>query len=74
MTNVDLSATLDWQKWGDNSGFQYDYSERGSFYKQWWLANDRTLIFIVYESNAGSSELEIEEIDRIVTSITVNRS
>ena len=71
MTNVDPSISLTWQDWGDFSGYQHDYSERGSFFRQWWLANDRTLIFIVYESDTESRDIEIAEINSIVDSITV---
>ncbi len=72
MTNVDSSTPLTWQKWGDYSGYQYDYLERGSFYRQWWLANKRTIIFIVYDSDTESKNIEIDEINKIVNSITVN--
>lgn len=74
MTNVDWSTPLIWQNWGDYSGYQYDYSEGGSFYRHWWLANERTIIFVVYDSNVESNDIEINEIDRIVKSITVNKS
>ena len=74
MTNVDTSTTLNWQNWGDYSGFQYDYSERGSFYRQWWIANERAIIFIVYDSITESKDIEIDEINKIVNSITVNTS
>lgn len=73
MTNVELSTPLFWQNWGDYSGYQYDYLERGSFYRQWWLVNERTIIFFVYESNAESKDIEIDEINKIVNSITVNK-
>jgi hypothetical protein len=72
MTNVDSSIRLTWQNWGDYSGYQYDYSEGGSFYKQWWLVNERTIIFIVYDSNTESSDVEIDEINKIVNSVKVN--
>ena len=74
MTNVDWSTPLIWQIWGDYSGYQYDYSEGGSFYRQWWLVNERTIIFIVYDSNIESKDIEIDEINKIVNSITVNTS
>ena len=74
MTNVDWSTPLTWQNWGDYSGYQYDYSEGGSFYRQWWLANERTIIFIVYDSNTESRDIEIDEVNKIVNSITVNTS
>jgi hypothetical protein len=74
MTNVDTSTTLNWQHWGDYSGFQYDYSEMGSFYRQWWIANERAILFIVYDSTTESREIEIDEINKIVNSITVDTS
>ncbi len=73
LTNVASSTPLIWQNWGDYSGYQYDYLERGSFYRQWWLAIERTIIFFVYESNTESTNIEIDEINKIVNSITVNK-
>ena len=74
LTNVDRSTPLAWQDWGDFSGYQYDYSERGSFFRQWWLVNQRTIIFVVYESSVELQETDIDAIDRIVNSMTVNKS
>ena len=74
MTNVESSTPLDWQDWGSNSGYQYDYFERGSFYRQWWLANENGIIIIVYTSRTESKDIEIDEINEIVNSITVNES
>ena len=71
MTNVDSSEPLTWQSWGDYSGYQYEYLERGSFYRQWWLVNERTIIFITYNCNPESKDIEIDEINKIVNSITV---
>jgi hypothetical protein len=73
MTNVEWSTPLVWQNWGDNSGYQYDFWERASFYRQWWLANENGIIFIVYNSNNESKDIEIDEINEIVNSITVNK-
>ncbi len=73
LTNVEFSTPLFWQNWGDHSGYQYDYLERGSFYRQWWLANERTIIFFVYKNNTESRDIEIDEINKIVNSITVNK-
>ena len=72
VTNVASSTPLIWQNWADYSGYQYDYLERGSFYRQWWLAIEKTIIFFVYESNTESKDIEIDEINKIVDSITVN--
>ncbi len=73
LTNVASSTPLIWQNWGDYSGYQYDYFERGSFYRQWWLTDERTIIFIVYDSNTEPKDIEIDEINKIVNSITVNK-
>jgi len=74
LTNVEWSTPLAWQDWGDFSGYQYEYSEHGSFFRQWWLANQQTIIFVVYESSVELQETDIDEIDRIVNSMTVNES
>ena len=76
LTNVEPTK-LEWQEWGDLSGYQYSYTERGSFYKQWWLTSERTawtILFIVYECDADAQEIEIEAIDEMVDSIRMNRS
>ncbi len=73
LTNVEWSTPLVWQNWGDYSGYQYDYFERASFNRQWWLANETGIIFIVYNSNTESKDIEIDEINEIVNSITVNK-
>jgi hypothetical protein len=70
MTNVDASIVLTWQQWGDYSGYQYDYLERGSFYRQWWLVNGRAMIFITYQSDPESKDSHAAEIDKLVDSIT----
>ena len=69
MTNLESSTPLTWQNWGDYSGYQYDYLERGSFYRLWWLASERTILFITYECDPESKDIETEEIDKIVRSI-----
>jgi hypothetical protein len=70
ITNVDFTIPLAWQNWGDFSGYQYDYSEAGSFYRQWWLVNDMTVVFVTYSSTSEPNGVQIEETNRIVNSIT----
>lgn len=74
MTNVDASTPLTWQEWGDYSGYQYDYLERDSFFRQWWLVNERTMMFITYQCDPESKDSHVEEIDKIVRSITAMNS
>ena len=74
LTNVDSSTLLTWQNWGDYSGYQYDYFEGGSFYRQWWLVSERTILYIVYQCDPESRDIETEEIDMIVRSITAGNA
>lgn len=73
MTNVDHSVPLTWQEWGDYSGYQYDYAEGSSFYRQWWLAKDTEILLVVHTSDALSSDIEIELIDKMLRSLTAIR-
>lgn len=67
MTNVDSSVPLSWQDWGEFSGYQYDYAEGTSYFRQWWLVNQRRLVFVVYESSSEPANTEVNE---IVNSLT----
>ena len=70
MTNVDLSVPLTWQDWGDYSGYQYDYSEADSFYRQWWLMRETEILLVAYISNAFPNDTEIYVTDKMVNSLT----
>jgi hypothetical protein len=71
LTNLESSIPLSWQNWGDYSGYQYSYVESDSYYRQWWLANGRTIIFVTYQCDPESKDFEAEDIDEIIRSITV---
>ena len=72
LTNVEASTRLTWQDWGDFSGYQYSYTESSSFYKQWWLTKERTILFITYNCDADAQQIEIEAIEKMVNSIRMN--
>ncbi len=71
MTNVDSSIVLTMRRWGDFAGFDYEYVERKVSYRQWWLTNERTMIFITYHRRDDSIDVEIDEIDTIVNSLRI---
>jgi len=73
MTNVDASMPLTWQHWGDYSGYQYDYRERGALFRQWWLVNVQTLVFITYQGDPESQDTDMEDVDGMVRSLTVRK-
>jgi hypothetical protein len=74
LTNLEPSTPLTWEHWGNFSGYQHSYTENGMFYRQWWLANERTILFITYQSDPEPSDVETELIEKIVHSITVNNA
>ena len=72
LTNVDWSEQLDWESWGGFSGYQYSYFEKGLFHRQWWLTREKTILFFVYSASDEPKQIETNEIERIVRSITAN--
>lgn len=72
LTNVDFSVQLDWERWGDYSGYRYSYFEGGTYFRQWWLSHERTIVFFVFSSTVEPEQAEKDKIDRIVRSITAN--
>lgn len=69
LTNVDAATALVWKEWGDFSGYQHSYIEGGTFHRLWWLKNELTLLFIVYECDRDAQQVDIEMIDKMVNSI-----
>ena len=72
LTNVDWSEQLDWETWGDFSGYQYSYFEKGLFHRQWWVTRKKTIVFFVFSASDEPKQAETNEIERIVRSITAN--
>lgn len=73
MTNVPFTTSLTLQPWGDYTGYQHDYVEGASFYRQWWLTHENVVVFVTYQCSAELSEREIEPIDALVDSLAVTR-
>ena len=74
MTNLELSIPLAWQSWGNYSGYHYTYSEGGSYYRQWWLVHEKTILFVTYQCDLGSKDIETVAVDKIVRSIAVQKA
>ena len=68
LTNVDSSIDLPWQKWGKLSGYQYEYTEAGKFYRQWWLTHHNKIMFVVYSSKVKDESVR-NVIDEMVKSL-----
>lgn len=72
LTNVDSSIDLTWQIWGKLSGYQYEYTEAGKFYRQWWLTHHNKIIFAVYSSKVSDESLR-NVIDDMVNSLAISK-
>ena len=70
LTNVDGSEQLDWESWGDFSGYQHSYFERGSLHRQWWLTDGQTVVTFVHSSWVESNQAEMNEIDNALRDAT----
>ena len=70
LTNVAHSVPLKWHSWGDLAGFQYDYSEGGQSYRQWWLTSDRIVVIVSYQYDSETDGIDSAVIDAMVRSIT----
>jgi hypothetical protein len=70
MTNLDSSVPLTLQRWGEYLGYQHDYVEGDSFFRQWWLANGQAMIFVTYSCRADQTGVENTAIDTLVDSLT----
>ena len=57
------------KNWGDFAGFQLVYSEDDTFWRKWWLAHGKTLLFVTYNCELAQKESEDEEINRMVCSL-----
>jgi hypothetical protein len=56
---------------GDFSGFQLVYSEDDTFWRKWWLAKGRTLLFVTYNCELTKKDDEKAEINQMVGSLVV---
>jgi hypothetical protein len=70
LTNVPYSVPLMWDSWGDLAGFQYDYSEGGQSFRQWWLTSDRVVVIVSYQYDSETDGIDSVVIDAVVRSIT----
>ena len=69
LTNVAHSVPLTWNSWGDLAGFQYDYSEGGQSFRQWWLTSEQTVVFVSYQYDSEADGIDSAVIDATVRSI-----
>ena len=71
LTNLDSTLDQPWKKWGELSGYQYEYTEAGRFYRQWWLTHHNKVLFVVYSSKVKDESLR-SVIDEMVKSLTIS--
>ena len=71
LTNLDSRIDLEWQSWGNGSGYQFSYIENNSFHMQWWITNGQTILLASYSSDSGPSDSVIGEVDAMLDSINL---
>jgi hypothetical protein len=69
---TDEQAGTAWQSWGDYSGYQLIYSEEKVFWRKWFLASGKSLVFITYNCDIKDKDKELALVDEMVESIVVN--
>jgi len=55
--------------WGDFSGFQLVYSKDEIFWRKWWLANGKTLLFVTYNCELAQKAAETKDVNEMVSSL-----
>lgn len=55
--------------WGDFAGFHLAYSEDDAYWRMWWLASGRTLLFLTYNCDLARKDDEKKDIDQMVGSL-----
>lgn len=70
-THVDSETQkhLGEQRWGDFDGFQLVYSADDTFWRKWWLAADKTMVFLTYNCELNGQEVEREAVNAMVSSL-----
>ena len=72
MTNVDARIRLTWQQWGDFAGYQYAYEEQGSYYLQWFLVNEKTLLLVTYQGDPITKDSVTTDLAPMIRSLTTS--
>lgn len=70
-TDVDAETQkhLGEQQWGDFHGLQLGYSADDTFWRKWWLAAGKTMVFVTYNCEFKNQEIERESINAMVSSL-----
>lgn len=62
-------SQVEWQKWGEYSGYQLIYSEGDRFWRKWFLSNEKSLVFVTYNCELEDKDKNLEYINNIVDSL-----
>jgi hypothetical protein len=55
---------------GDFTGFELAYSSEGTFWRKWWLASGRTMLFVTYNADLEHEGVEQEAVNAMMESLT----
>lgn len=57
------------QTWGAFHRFQLVYSEDETFWRRWWLSSGSTLAFVTYNGGLQDSEVELEPVNKMLSTL-----
>ncbi len=57
------------QDWGDFHGFQLIFSDGETFWRRWWLARGRVLLFVTYNCDQTHEDEELPAVNAMVGSL-----
>lgn len=74
-TNLDPETLkhLGEQQWGEFDGFQLVYAADDTFWRRWWLAAGKTLVFVTYNCELNDQQVEGEAVNAMVSSLRKGR-
>ena len=59
---------------GTTSGLYAEYTQSGSYWREWWLFHDRVLVFVTYTVIEELRDIERDVLDEMISSITISPS
>jgi hypothetical protein len=71
--DAQIQKHLGERKWGDFEGLQLVYSADDTFWRKWWLAAGKTMVFVTYNCELKDQGVEREVINAMVSSMRKNR-
>lgn len=57
--------------WGQFHGYQLIYGAGDTFWRKWWLRNDKVFLFVTYNCDIHENEIEANIVNNIMSTLSV---